>query len=108
MTAPHKVVELPIAVIAAILTRADLPPQATDVATGQESPTSQPRQELPSGILNALRKARLSGDLIEDRSRCRCRGTRLRSSAGGLRELAIQPGVADTERARFGAAADTI
>jgi hypothetical protein len=28
--------------------------------------------------------------------------------SGWLRELAIQPGVADTERARFGATADTI
>ena len=107
MTAPLKVVELPLVVIAAILERADIPAQAMAVEIGRDSPSSRPRQLLPSGIIAALRRAQ-SGELIGDRQMVALRPDEAPVLNGWLRDLAVQPNIAEADRARFRAAADTI
>jgi hypothetical protein len=64
VSTPPKVFALPFAVIDAILEQADIPAQASDVATGQDSPVSRRRQLLPSDVIDALRRARSDRHLI--------------------------------------------
>jgi hypothetical protein len=109
MSTPPKVFALPFALIDAILERADIPAQAGDVAIGQDSPVSPRRQLLPSDVIDALRRARSDRHLIGgDRQMVMLRPADAPALSRWLRDLAAEPGVADTERARFRDAADTI
>jgi hypothetical protein len=94
-------------VIAAILERADIPAEATEVTKGTNSPISRPRQLLPQSILTALRNAE-AGQLVSvDRKMVALGPDDAPLLIGWLRDVARQPGLTDADAKQFRAAADT-
>src|SRR5262245_18445512 len=106
---PSKVAKLPFNAIEAILDRAEIRAQASEVGTGVDSPVSKPQRLLPEGIIDALKEAERREYLIEgDHKMVALRPDEIPVLTTWLRLLADQPRMTGVERRMYHDAAAAV
>lgn len=87
--------DLPRATVVALLEHAEIPPVATPVAIGSDSPTTRPRPQLPQAIVDALKGALKDDVLSGDRQSVVLGADDATALATWLRILADRLGMVD-------------